>query len=489
MTRPSGTATLRIAFVSVIRPLFKGDSPTAATRSLEGLRALGEELGFKVVTPNVPGAGVHPATNVTLPPHAISDLDGAHLAAQQLAAHNPDLLLIQHTTFATGDLLAPLLHAAKRVGLWGLPESAGPVLEPVARDNGGGPLPLNALCGLNMTMSMLEKPALNKREPVKWFFGDVNSDWFRARLTPTIQALRGLKRVEGARILQIGGHAPGFFGLEESIDLPGVTVEVAPLKEFFSRIAAVPANESEARASEWAAAERSDVTHEQLGRGARIELALSSWAAEGSYDALAVRCWPELPEQAHSMACAAMGNVSSSVPAACEGDVPGALSMLALLGMSGRSSVLLDLSDIDEANGALQFWHCGNTPLEWAAGGSSRLTTHFNRDGVGVVRDMPLAAGPVTGFRLLAGGSQALIVSGTFGSPERRGYDGVHGWLSDLSWNGAPVDVRGFISNVLDHRLPHHFAFGRGELTEATRELCAWLGSEPLEAKPTRNTL
>ena len=96
----------------------------------------------------------------------------------------PDFLLIQHTTFATGDLLIPLLHAARRVGVWALPESSG------GRGD-TGPLPLNALCGLNMTMSFLEHPEVAKREPVKWFYGEAGSSWFRARLLPTLAALRG----------------------------------------------------------------------------------------------------------------------------------------------------------------------------------------------------------------------------------------------------------------------------------------------------------
>ena len=40
---------LKIGFVSVVRPLFKGESQRAAERSLERLKDLGEELCFEVV--------------------------------------------------------------------------------------------------------------------------------------------------------------------------------------------------------------------------------------------------------------------------------------------------------------------------------------------------------------------------------------------------------------------------------------------------------
>ncbi|MFA5594754.1 MAG: hypothetical protein WDA15_05680 [Trueperaceae bacterium] len=94
---------------------------------------------------------------------------------------------------------------------------------------------------------------------------------------------------------------------------------------------------------------------------------------------------------------------------------------------------------------------------------------------------MVLAPGPVTGFRLV-GTERALIVSGAFGSPSKASYDGVRGWLRNLRWNGRRLTARAFVSNVLDQRLAHHFAFGRGDITQALRELCEWLGREPLTA-------
>ena len=65
----------------------------------------------------------------------------------------------------------------------------------------------------------------------------------------------------------------------------------------------------------------------------------------------------------------------------------------------------------------------------------------------------------------------------------------MRGWLSDLRWNGEKVRAETLVANVLDHRLPHHFAFGTGELTEGLGELCAYLGSSPLPLHPLRHTL
>ena len=325
---------------------------------------------------------------------------------------------------------------------------------------------------------------------MKWFYGDATDEWFRARLEPTLAALRGLRALETARILQIGGTAPSFFGIEERPSLKAVTVETKELAELFERVSGVPEKEAEALARDWEKKERLETDFEQLRNTARVELALHSLAQEGDYNALAVRCWPELPDACGAMACAAVGRLGdANIPTACEGDVMGALSMRVLQGVSGEAAALMDLSDVNSQDDTLQFWHCGNAPLNWAANGATRLTTHFNRDGVGVVRDMVLRPGPATGFRLLSEGRAALVTSGVFTSPDKPGFDGVRGWLGALKWNGTEMDAQTFVANVLDHRLPHHFAFGTGELTEALNELSAWLGADVLEARPLRNSL
>lgn len=467
--------------MSVIRPVFKGPSVAAAVSSLEELERLGTQLGFEVVIPDLAGA-VRAASGAPLPSYAVHDAEAAARAAAQLREAALDFLLIQHTTFATGDVLTPLLQACERVGVWALPEAPG------GAEAGGGPLPLNSLCGVNMTLSYLGAPEVAKAGPVKWFYGRADSDWFVARLSSTVAALRGLKALSEARVLHIGGTAPGFYGLTEELGLEGPTVDTLPLAALFDRIAQVGQLEVSEAAAATAKAEPLDVGLDQLERATRIELALTALAREGGYHALAVRCWPELPDQCDSMACLALGNLSHGTPAACEGDVTGALSMLALQAVTGGSTMLLDLSDLDEAADALLFWHCGNAPREWAAGGTSRLTTHFNRDGVGVVRDMVIAPGPVTGFRLVGTGA-ALVVGGEFGEPRPASYDGVRGWLEHPSWNGRSVSARGYVGSVLDLRLAHHFAFGRGEHTAALQELCTWLGREPLEAVPTSSAL
>lgn len=477
---------LKIGFVSVIRPLFKGDSPRASERSLAQVRALGQKHHAEIITANVSGNDTHASTGQPIPTFAVSNLSAAEQAARQLREQALDLLLIQHTTFSTGDLLVPLLHAAERVGLWALPERA-------AGRGMDGPLPLNALCGLNMTLSFLDHPQVDKQGPVKWFYGEADSGTFEQRLMPTLAALRGLKALHDARILQIGGTAPSFYGIEEHPELAGVTVDEMGLELLFEQVAKIPEADAKARAEAWLQGDTPTslgAPREHLECSARIELALHTLAQEGNYQALAVRCWPELPERCGAMACGAVAQLGDrEIPTACEGDVMGALSMLALQGISQTPAILMDLSDFDETDDSLLFWHCGNAPTAWAGRAGVRYTTHFNRDDTGVVRDMVLKPGPVSGFRLLKGGKAALVLSAEVMDTPKASFDGVRGWLSSFGWHGERVSARDVMAGVLDDRLPHHIAFGLGERSEALTELCAWLGATPLPAPAFRRTL
>lgn len=467
---------LRVGFVAVVRPAFKGDGAAVAARSLAALAGLARGLGAEL-------AGDE---------GTVRDAAEAAHAGRRLAAADLDLLVVQHATFATGDLLAPLLAAAPRVVVWAVPERAG--AKPGGPDGGRGPLPLNSLCGLNMTLSFAEGPRGGARGPVAWCYGDPDDARTRARLEALLRAERGARAFATARVLAIGGTAPGFYGLELPALPGGATVVERPLADLFARVAAIDAGEAERHAAAWRAEEPLEAPWDHLVAAARIDLALAAFARDEGANALAVRCWPELPDACGAMACAAMGRAADrGQPAACEGDVWGAASMRVLHAVAGTPAALLDLSDVDVAGDALLLWHCGNAPRALAAAGT-RLTTHFNRDGVGVVRDQQLAPGPATAFRLLphgvaagkdgaarAAGAAALVVGGRVRPATAPSFDGVRGWWGDLVWHRTPVSAERAVASVLDHRLPHHLALAAGDVRAALLDLAERLEAPVLD--------
>ncbi len=475
MKASSVSGPLRIGFAAVVRDAFKGGAAALAGRAQAALERQARSDGDVLLSA----------------PELVRDVHAARRVGAWAAERELDYLLILHATFATGDLLAPLLRALPQVGVWAVPEAEGLPLE-----RGGvlpemRPLPLNSLCGLNMTLSMLEHPAVGKTEPVKWYWGAPGSEEFRRRWLPTLGSLRGLRALRRARILQIGGTAPAFYRLEERPELAGVQLDSVPLEVLYARMVEQPEEGVRARARAWSAAEPPISANEQhVLVAARTELALASLASEGDYQALALRCWPEFAEACGGMACAAVGAMADRlVPTACEGDVMGALSMLVVQALARAPSALMDLSDLDPEADRLLLWHCGNAPIAFAGAAGARLTTHFNRDGTGVVRDMHLAPGPATGFRLLAGGERAVIVSGTLEDTSEPDFDGVRAWWRELRWDGARSSAFEVVARLLDARLPHHLALAPGDHSEAAHELVVRLGGEVLGAARVRDAL
>ncbi len=475
MSVVSVTGPLRIGFVTVIRDAFKGGATALSRRAQAALERQASADGDLLLSA----------------PEPVTDVDAARRVGAWAAEHELDFLLILHATFATGDLLAPLVRAVPQAGVWAVPEAEGLPLERNGVRPEMRPLPLNSLCGLNMTLSLLDHPAVGKAEPVKWYWGAPGSEAFARRWRATLGALRGLRALRSARVLQIGGTAPAFYRLEERPVLAGVHVDSVPLEMLYARMADVNEADVRARARTWSEAEPPlGASEAHVLVAARTELALSALAREGDYQALALRCWPEFAEACGGMACAAVGAMADRfVPTACEGDVMGALSMLALQALARAPSALMDLSDLDPEGDRLLLWHCGNAPIAFAAATGARLTTHFNRDGTGVVRDMRLAPGPATGLRLLAGGERAVIVSGSLADTSEPDVDGVRAWWRDLRWDGTRSTAFEVVARLLDARLPHHLALAPGEHTEAVHELVVRLGGQVLPPTRVRDAL
>ncbi|RDI95222.1 fucose isomerase [Meiothermus sp. QL-1] len=430
---------LRIGLVPLVRPLFRGSRLGLEKTTRRALAALGEELGFELAYVAEP----------------VAEAAQAEAAAQAAMAARLDFLLLQCVTFTTGEEFLPLLRLPLPLGLWALPEAWE-----------GGPLPQNALCGLNLGLSLA-------RGPVKWFYGWVEDDWFQSRFRLTLAALRGARVLREGRVLWLGGAAPGFFAFE-ALPETGLVVEQAGLDELWAALGEV--REAEVKERLQALDELAECSEEALWESVRLELALARLAR--GYDGVALRDWPEIPGRLGVMPQAALARLADAGYAlAPEGDVMGLASMLALRAVSGRPALLLDLVHLSHKG--LLLWHGGEASRAWA-GGPTRLVPHFNR-GLPAVRDMALRAGPVSGLRLLPG-RRAVVYGGHLSG--ERGYEGVSGYLTRPTWAAQPLTPQQFLASWLNHRLPHHLVAGMGAHEGALLEMCAWLGLEVLPARP-----
>jgi len=107
---------------------------------------------------------------------AVTDEASARARAAEARNADLDLLLIQHVTFATGDVVTPLLDVPIPLGLWALPEATTT-----------GPLPQNALCGLNLSLSLHHA----RSAPLAWLYGAPDDPALRRRIDRLLRVSRG----------------------------------------------------------------------------------------------------------------------------------------------------------------------------------------------------------------------------------------------------------------------------------------------------------
>jgi L-fucose isomerase-like protein len=456
---------VRVGLVSTFNEVFVGDEEGLLRRSVAELETLSQELGFDF----------HPFRE------GLVDAEDAEKARRQMEDMNVDFLLVQTTSFPDGDVILPLAHSEALLGLWALPETSEE-----------GPLPLNSFCGTNMFSSTLGYYLKQHEILFKWFYGLTDHDLFRPRFEITMAALRAIINLREARILQIGGRAPGFHDLyfdERAFEKRfGCQIDVLhSTDEVLERAREQPpsAVEEVQRKIELASAS-CRVSGAALERSARLYLALLETAQENRCQAMAVSCWPKFQDEYSVVPCAAYGFLNEAgVICACEGDVPGAISMLLLNYLHGGPAALMDVSDLHERNQEILFFHCGVAPVSYADREGVILTPHSilgrrGADGslvrdLGTVADMVFRPGPATAMRVLGEADSVFVVSGNIVGGKGRGFDGSRGWMGDLAISGESASVREFVNTLLVGRIPHHLAIAYGDLSDPLFELAAWL--------------
>src|SRR5580692_8005175 len=179
--------------------------------------------------------------------------------------------------------------------------------------------------------------------------------------------------VKGLRNLRIGalGARPTAFNTvrysEKLLENSGISVETLDLSEVFGRIAKLKDDNAGVQAK--LAEINKYVTTQNVPQAALIKMAklgtvVDEWMKQTDVQVTAVQCWTSMEEYFGVVPCTIMSMMSNKLlPAACEVDVCGTLSMHALALASETPSALLDWNNNygDDPNKAVCF-HCSNLP-------------------------------------------------------------------------------------------------------------------------------
>src|ERR1017187_469050 len=179
--------------------------------------------------------------------------------------------------------------------------------------------------------------------------------------------------VNGLRDLRIGsiGARPAAFNTvrysEKILESQGISVETVDLSEIMGRIARLKDTDSgvEGKLQEILKyVMTSGIPEVALIKMAKLGLVGDDWMKSTDVKVSAVQCWTAMEEYFGVVPCTIMSMMSNNLlPAACEVDVCGTLSMHALALASQTPSALLDWNNNygDDPNKAVCF-HCSNLP-------------------------------------------------------------------------------------------------------------------------------
>ncbi len=201
---------------------------------------------------------------------------------------------------------------------------------------------------------------------------DPKSEAFRAdlaRFAATCRVVRGLR---GARIGALGARPTAFNTVrysEKLFEHSGISIETLDLSEALGRADKLDASDHAVQAklaaiSGYTAVE--GIPTESLAKMAKLGVVIDRWMAEAGLVATAIQCWTALEEFYGIVPCTLMSMMSNGLLAsACETDIAGTVSMLALQLASERPSALLDWNnnygtDPDKA----VVFHCSNLPKD-----------------------------------------------------------------------------------------------------------------------------
>ena len=475
--RPRATGRrLRVGYIGVAFGTYYADEHNQYGRAIGGLRRLADEMDFDLVAIDT----------------GVPDMEAARAAAERLSSERIDFLMLQAAACASGELLEPLAGVAPRLGLWATPE---PVLE--------GSIQLHSLVSINHYASIIRRHLRDRDIPFKWFFGHIDEPDTDRRLRVTIRALQGIKTMASARIGWIGGISPGFYNMQfDEANLEarfGTTIGSHSIREVVELARAIDEG-SAASVVQGATDLATEVTAPALGmdRNARIYLALGQLIESEGYDALAVQCWPSFQEDFHVAPCMAYSLLGSEdgFAVSCEGDVPGAVSMLLMNSMSPAhgSSTLLDLTALDFESDAALLWHCGVTPRHFGGDNGIRWVDHVTlgrKSDVryGVSGDLRFAPQQTTIAYTGDEFSEMFIATAEVVETGHAGFDGTRGWFSNFRLNGEPIKLVDLANTAVVQGHEHHYAVAQGDLSSELAEVAAWLGMRTTRPVPMRDYL
>lgn len=387
-------------------------------------------------------------------------------ALAHLRAAGVNTLVINQPTIGDGRL-APTIGQVWNdpVVLWATPERPG-----------ANKVTACALVGQHLFASLLRQ--LNR--PFEIVYGPTNDAMTKAALADAARLVHAACALKRAKVGLVGSHVPGFSNM--AMDPARLTAALGAqlvqlgLHEFIEAArtmdeSRVKAEVEKIRALKLPAEE--GIGEAELATDARYSLALGDLISTQGLDALAVRCWPELPDVVGQWPYLAFARLASEHHAvALEGDADGALCSLISELIGAGAAFITDWLAHDEHT--ITAWHPGMAPFQLCpasgAPGGPRLSRHFNNRKPLCV-DAELRAGmDVTLFRLWSCDGRYHLTAVEARTEKLK---------QPLAGNSVALRLERFVPRWFDDLchagMPHHLSIAEGQHADRLRRFARLL--------------
>lgn len=338
----------------------------------------------------------------------------------------------------------------------------------------------DAFCGkISVTNNLYQYdiPFTNTRQHTM----DVSGKLFASEMDRFARVCRVANGLRSARVGAIGSRPAAFQTMrasEKLLQATGITVVTVDESEIFARANRKKDSDSDVASRVEELREYGNVdpktADEQVFRHARMSVTLEEWIAENEIDAAAVMCWTSVQDNFGCAFCASMSMMGDKklIPAACETDIAGVVSMYALDLASGNPAALADWNNnVGDDRNKVACTHCGNYPKGFF-GGEIEISS-LDVLGLALGTDRCFGAvkghvvpGPMTFFRI--------------STDDRRGM--IKAYLGEGEFTSDEFDLAGAIAIsrienlqvLMDHicknGFEHHGAFVRSHVADVIEE-------------------
>jgi L-fucose isomerase-like protein len=376
-------------------------------------------------------------------PDLLIEVEETQNVAHYLCSTEIDALVCISGTFALGHLVLELNKVInKPILLW--------ALEELPYD--GGKIRLNSICGVNLNASNLYKVGIKNYYVIVG--NEIDENW--------LDAIRVSKALSNAHVGILGYRAKGFLNL--GVDEPdlckelGVLLEHYELSEIFNfEIKELDVKEREKQIKNLF--DTSKISESQLEKVAQLVVKFDNFFIQNNLDALAIRCWPEFAEEFGIAPCAAMSILQSeSKILTCEGDIMGALSMLAHKAIGGETPFLADFSQINFEGEYGLLWHCGVAPCNlWDGKCNMSLDSYFAK-GKGVTADFVMKPGEISLLRIdNAPGEYRIFLQKAMGVSMNKIIKGTYVKVK------FDANITNVFNKIIYNGIAHHFSVTYGD--------------------------